>query len=246
MQFRFRILAVLLSVFVCISLFSCKTAPVIPQSSPTPTATATATPTPTATPEPTAIPTPVHQIFPITFGLSNGSSYQNEFFNIAVDVDDDWFVYTTDQYDLANEFSNTVTDDMRHQKYLMYLSTGTTIMDYDAVLHTGLKEIVIKINDIAPIKADYPDPVSFQVELSKGVVEAFEADGTAVYDDEIKDVTIAGHQASCWYLSYATKGYMVYTADISYWQGDYNIGIILTSTGTNQLDEMIAMFRAVN
>ena len=92
-----------------------------PTPSPTPTATPTPSPTPTPTPEPTPAPTPIHVIEPITFGQSQGTSYQNEYFNIAVDVDDHWFVYRTEQYDLANGFKKVLADDQRHKAYQMYL-----------------------------------------------------------------------------------------------------------------------------
>lgn len=215
-----------------------------PSPSPTPTAMPTATPEPTPTPTPE--PTPVHEVDPITFGLSSGYAYQNEFFNIAVDVDDRWFVYTTEQYDTQNELTGLTKERQRQQAYLAKLSSGESVMDYDAILRTGLEEIVIKINDISLIKDDYPDPVSFQTALAKDVAAAFEADGTVIYDNEIKPVTIAGRQASCWVLSYAAEGYMVYNADISFWQGDYDIAIVLISTGKDRLDEMITMFRAMN
>ena len=242
------VIALVMAVFMLASLAGCVGLNQ-PSPTPTPTATPTATPTPsptpTPTPEPTPEPTPFHEIEPITYGLSNGTTYQNEYFNIAVDVDDLWFVYTTEQYDLANNFTEPLTDVQRHQKYQMYLKADSTVLDYDAVLRTGLKEIVIKIYNIAQIKDHYPDPASYQAELSKSVIDAFEADGTKVYKSEIEPVKIAGQRASCWNMSYATKGYMVYIAQISYWKGDYNISVILISTGINRLDEMIAMFHAI-
>lgn len=214
-----------------------------PSPSPTPTATPTATPTPT--PEPTPSPTPYHEIFPITFGLSSGTSYQNEYFDIAVDVDDSWFVYSTEQYDMQNDLSGLTKQKLREQAYLENLSLGNAVMDYDAVLRTGLREIVIKVNDVSLIKGQYPDAASFQKELAHDVSEAFEGIGTKIYDNEIKAETIAGQQASCWYLSYADDAYMVYVVDISIWRGDYDIAIVLTSNGADHLQEMIAMLHTV-
>jgi hypothetical protein len=212
-----------------------------PSPNPTPTATATATPTH----EPTPSPTPYHEIFPITFGKSTGPAYQNEYFDIAFEVDDRWFVYSTEQYDIENELSGLTKEKLREQAYLANLSSGNPIMDYDAVLRTGLREIVIKVNDVAPIKGQYPDAASFQKDVAHDVSEAFEGIGTKIYDNEIKAETIAGQQASCWYLSYADDAYMVYVVDISIWRGDYNIAIILTSNGADHLQEMIAMLHTV-
>jgi len=243
MRLRNKILAVLLSVMVCVSLFSCKTAPTIADLTPTPAATATPTATPTPTPTPS--PTPYHEIFPITFGLSSGTSYQNEYFDFAVDVDDRWFVYSTEQYDMQNDLSGLTKEKLREQAYLENLLSGNPIMDYDAVLRTGLREIVIKVNDVSLIKGQYPDAASFQKDLAHDVTEAFEGIGTKIYDNEIKAQTIAGQQASCWYLSYADDAYMVYVVDISIWRGDYNIAIILTSNGADHLQEMIAMLHTV-
>jgi hypothetical protein len=216
---------------------------VSPTPSPSPAPIATATPTATPTPEPAPSPTPYHEIFPITFGLSTGTSYLNEYFDIAVDVDDRWFVYSTEQYDVQNDLSGLTKQKLREQAYLANLSSGTPVMDYDAVLRTGLKEIVIKINDVSLIKGQYPDAASFQKDVAHDVSEAFQKSGTEIYDNEIKSELIAGQQASCWYLSYADNAYMVYVVDISIWRGDYNIAIVLTSTGENHLDEMIAMLR---
>lgn len=242
-------LAMLFALLMLFSLVGC--AGIAQLISPTPTPTATPTATPVPTPEPTPIPvptpspTPYHEIYPITFGLSTGPSYQNEYFDIAFEVDDLWFVYSTEQYDIENELSELTKEKLREQAYLANLSSGNPIMDYDAVLRTGLREIVIKVNDVALIKGQYPDAASFQKDVAHDVCEAFEGIGTKIYDNEIKAETIAGQQASCWYLSYADDAYMVYVVNISIWRGDYNIAIVLTSNGADHLQEMIAMLHTV-
>lgn len=242
-------LAVLLALLMLFSLVGC--AGIAQLISPTPTPTATPTATPVPTPEPTPIPvptpspTPYHEIYPITFGLSTGPSYQNEYFDIAFEVDDLWFIYSMEQYDKQNELEGLAKEKLRQQAYLANLSSGSIVMDYDAVLRTGLKEIVVKINNVALIKDQYPDAASFQKDVAQGVSDAFQEIGTKVYDNEITTETIAGQQASCWYLSYADDAYMVYVVDISIWRGDYNIAIILTSNGADHLKEMIAMLHTV-
>jgi len=246
MQFRNRIIALLLALISLLLLTACGDILQAITLTPMPTAMLTPTATPTPTPTPTLEPTPYHDIYPITFGLSTGSSYLNEYFDIAFEVDDLWFVYSTEQYDKQNELSGLTKEKLRQQAYIANLSSGNIIMDYDAVLRTGLKEIVIKINDVALIKDKYPNAASYQKAVAQDVSEAFQEIGTEIYNNEIKTETIAGQQASCWYLSYADDAYMVYVVDISIWRGDYNIGIILTSNGADNLQEMIAMLHAVD
>lgn len=243
-------LAVLLALLMLCSLTGCTGIEQLSVPTPSPTATPTATPVPTpeptATPEPTPSPTPYHEIYPITFGLSTGTSYQNQYFDIAFEVDDLWFIYSMEQYDIQNELKGLAKEKLRQQAYLSNLASGSIVMDYYAVLRTGLREIVVKINNVALIKDQYPDAASFQKDVAQGVSDAFQEIGTKIYDNEITTETIAGQQASCWYFSYAENAYMVYVVNISIWRGDYNMAIILTSNGADHLKEMIAMLHTVN
>jgi len=244
MQFRNRMIALLLCLLVGFTLISCQSISAILK--PTPALTATPTQTATVTPTLTAIPTPDPNTSPITFGLSTGTSYRNEYFNIALDVNDRWFINTTSQYDLENGFSAQLPDEQREPLYLEYLSSGAPVEDYYAVLHSGLKEITIEINLIAPMKEIFPDATSLQEAIAQDIRESFKQEGTQIEVDSISNITIAGQQASCWNFSYAGDGYQIYTAQISIWRGDYNIGILLSSIGEDALQEMIAMFHTMN
>ena len=120
-----------------------------PAPTPTPTATPTATPTPasTATPEPTASPTPYHKIYPITFGLSNDVPYQNEFFNLSIDLDDLWFAEPTKRLDQYNGFLPDMTNKQRVEEYLKRLKNRDDVYDFFAHTDTGLQTIQIRIKN---------------------------------------------------------------------------------------------------
>jgi len=244
MQFRNRMIALLLALTSLLLLTAC--GDILQAITLTPMPTAMLTPTATVTPTLTPIPTPDPDTSPITFGLSTGTSYRNEHFNIALDVNDRWFINTTSQYNLENGFSAQLPDEQREPLYLEYLSSGAPVEDYYAVLHSGLKEITIEINLIAPMKEIFPDATSLQEAIAQDIRESFKQDGTQIEVDSISNITIAGQQASCWNFSYAGDGYQIYTAQISIWRGDYNIGILLSSIGEDALQEMIAMFHTMN
>jgi len=161
-------------------------------------------------------------------------------------VSDRWFVNTISQYDLENGFSSQLPDEERELLYLEYLSSGAPVEDYYAVLHSGLEEIEIKVNLIAPMKEIYPDAATLQEDIAQDIRESFKQSNTEIFADSFSPTLVAGQLAPCWYFTYAGDGYAIYTAQFSIWRGDYNIGIILSSVGEDNLKEMLAMFRMMN
>jgi hypothetical protein len=242
MQFQNRILLILLSVLVCFSLVSCKTAPDVPDLTPTPTATATPTPSPTPTPEPTPSPTPYREIYPITFGLSTGNSYQNEYFNVKVDLNDRWYANSSLELDAASGFPMEIPDELRQSEYLDVLPKGGAVQEYYAHMHTGLQEFSILVSDVKTAMTVYDSVADYHevnIELIRGVfIEA----GATVIRDEHTTAMFAGQEQSCWFFSYELDGYTTYNAQVIQIQGDYAMNIFVTSVIEDRTTDILAMF----
>jgi len=242
MQFRNRILLILLSVLVCFSLVSCKTAPDVPDLTPTPTATATPTPSPTPTPEPTPSPTPYREIYPITFGLSTGNSYQNEYFNIKVDLNDRWFTNSSLELDMASGFPMEVPDELRQTEYLDALPKGGAVQEYAARMHTGLQEMSILVSDVKTAMTVYDSAAEYHeanIELMRSMfIEA----GATVIRDEHTTTMFAGREQSCWFFTYELGGYTTYNAQVIQIQGDYALNVFVSSGIEDRTADLLAMF----
>jgi hypothetical protein len=242
MQFRLRVLVVFLCLLVALSLVSCQSITGLLQPTPAPTPTATPTPTPTATPEPTPTPTPYHEIFPITFGLSTELSYQNEFFNVKLDLNKNWFTAASAELDLANGFPMEVPKDVRKSEYLDYLPKGLPVQEYSAHLHTGLGEISILVNNAKEAMAAYDSVAAYHegnIELIRGaLIDA----GATMLRDEHTTTVLAGTEQSCWFFSYDSYGYTTYNAQVIFQQGDYTMNIYVSTIGTDHTADILALF----
>ena len=242
MQFRNRILLILLSVLVCFSFVSCKTAPDVPVLTPTPTATATPTPSPTPTPEPTPSPTPYREIYPITFGLSTGTSYQNEYFNIKVDLNDRWYANSSLELDMASGFPMEIPKELRQSEYLDALPKGGAVQEYYAHMHTGLQEISILVSDVKTAMTVYDSAAAYHevnIELMRSLfIEA----GATVIRDEHTTTMFAGQEQSCWFFSYELGGYTTNNAQVIQIQGDYALNVFVSSVIEDHTADLLAMF----
>ena len=242
MQFRLRILAVLLCLLVALSLVSCQSIAGLLQPTPAPTPTATPTPTPTPTPEPTPSPTPYREIYPITFGLSTGLSYQNEFFNVKLDLNNNWFTSTSAELDVASGFPMELPEDVRQSEYLDYLPKGQPVQEYSAHTHTGLQEISILVNDAKEAMAAF-DSVSDYHEGNIGLIRGALVDaGATMLRDEHTTTMLAGKEQSCWFFSYDSYGYTTYSAQVIFQQGDYTMNIYVSTIGTDHTADILALF----
>lgn len=242
MQFRNRILLILLSVLVCFSFVSCKTAPDVPDLTPTPTATATPTPSPTPTPEPTPSPTPYREIYPITFGLSTGNSYQNEYFNIKVDLNDRWFANSSLELDMASGFPMEVPDELRQTEYLDALPKGGAVQEYSARMHTGLQEMSILVSDVKTAMTVYDSAAEYHeanIELMRSMfIEA----GATVIRDEHTTTMFAGQEQSCWLFTFELGGYTTYNVQVIQIHGDYALNVFVSSVIEDRTTDILAMF----
>jgi len=242
MQFRNRILLILFSVLVCFSFVSCKTAPDVPDLTPTPTATATPTPSPTPSPEPTPSPTPYREIYPITFGLSTGNSYQNEYFNVKVDLNDRWFANSSLELDMASGFPMEVPDELRQTEYLDALPKGGAVQEYYARMHTGLQEMSILVSDVKTAMTVYDSAAEYHevnIELMRSMfIEA----GATVIRDEHTTTMFAGQEQSCWFFTFELGGYTTYNAQVIQIQGDYALNVFVSSVIEDRTTDILAMF----
>ena len=239
----------MLSVMVCVSLLSCKTAPTIADPTPSPAATATPAATPTATPEPTPSPTPsptpYREIYPITFGLSTGLSYLNEYFNVKLDLNKNWFAATSAELDLASGFPMELPEDVRESEYLDYLPKGGPVQEYSAHLHTGLGEISILVNNAKDAMTPF-DSVADYHEGNIGLIRGALIDaGATMLRDEHTATMFAGKEQSCWFFSYDSYGYTTYNAQVIFQQGDYTMNVYVSSIGTDHTEDILALFMPI-
>jgi hypothetical protein len=242
MHFCRRLIAVLLCLLVGVSLVSCQSIAGLIKPTPMPTPTATPTPTASPTPVPTPSPTPYREIYPITFGLYNGLSYQNEYFNIKLDLNKNWFASTTAELDTASGFPMELPEDVRESEYLDYLPKGLPVQEYSAHLHTGLGEISILVNDAKDAMAAYDSVAAYHegnIELIRGaLIDA----GATMLRDEHTTTMLAGKEQSCWFFSYDSYGYTTYSAQVILLQGDYSMNVYVSSIGTDHTADILALF----
>ena len=246
MLLRNRVLTVLLSIATCALLVSCKTAPAIPKVTPTPTATQAPTATPTVTPEPTPSPSPYHEIYPITFGRSTGTSYQNEYFNIKCDLNVRWFAAASAELDQDSGFPSEIPKDMRETEYLDYLPKGAPVQEYSAHMHTGLQTISILVNNAKNAMMAYDSVYDYHEANIKLIRGGLTKAGATIVRDEHTATMLAGKEQSCWFFTYDSFGYTTYNAQVILQQGDYTMNIYLSSIGADHTADLLALFQPVN
>ena len=242
MQLRKRIIALLLCILTGFTLVSCQSITAIIE--PTPTATPTATPTvaPTPTPEPTPSPTPYREIYPITFGLSTGLSYQNEYFNVKIDLDDKWYTATSAELDTLSSFPMEIPKDLRQSEYLDYLPKSLPVQEYSAHLNTGLAEISIIVSDAKNTMTAFSSVADYHEANIKLIREALTGAGAEIVRDEHTTTMFLGKEQSCWFFSYDSGGYTTYDAQVIFQQGDYMMNVYVSSIGVDHTAELLAMF----
>jgi hypothetical protein len=242
MQLRKRMIALLLCILTGFTLVSCQG--ITASIEPTPTATPTATPTltPTPTPEPTPSPTPYHEIYPITFGASTGLSYQNEYFNVKIDLNDKWYASSSAELDTLSGFPMEIPKDLRKSEYLDYLPKGLPVQEYSAHLNTGLAEISVIVSDAKNAMAAFGSVADYHEANIKVIREALTGAGAVMTRDEHTTTMFLGKEQSCWFFSYDSGGYATYNAQVIFQQGDYMMNVYVCSVGVDHTVELLAMF----
>jgi len=131
MRLRNKILAVLLSVMVCVSLFSCKTAPTIADLTPSPAATPTPTATPSPTPTPTPAPTPEPDVRDFVPGTNDENGYHSDFFRFGFLVPTGYESSDRSFINEENSVDSSLTDPETIRKALiMQLKTQEILYDF--------------------------------------------------------------------------------------------------------------------
>ncbi|NLI55094.1 MAG: hypothetical protein GX417_12360 [Clostridiales bacterium] len=253
MSNRNRAIAILLAALTALLLTACRRLPdaaglVTPTPTASPTAVPTAAPTavPTATPEPTARPTPYREIMPITFGLSDTNSYQNEYFDVAIDLNDKWFAGSTLQLDLENEFPMKIPNALRREEYLEYLRKGSAVEEYHAYANTGLKEISVIVSDISSVIDQYSSLAEYHDADIALIRVALINMGATILQDDHTTAMFAGREQSCWYFAYENDGYVTYNAQVLLQNGDYCMNVYVNSIIKDQVPNVLSMFRPMS
>ncbi len=250
MRYWSRILALLLAVLLCIPLFSCANGSERwnTKTSDLKIMTNTQTPEPTLMPtsEVVSSPTPEHEILPITFGTSSGNSYLNEYFDIAVDLDELWFTEKARQNDEENGIAGDITEGEREQAYLDELKNGNSIQDFYAHTHTGLKAINIRVYNLSVQDDQYPDIFMHYIDQTYQLRDVFESNGLQVTEGLCGKAIIAGETQFCWYYTYEYGGIVWDCALVMMNRGDYVMTILTSSMVTKHAEEMLSLFHKVS
>ena len=250
MRYRDRFIVLLLFALLSIQLFSCAYGSgrwqatifhsQIPALTPTPESTSV------STPECTPSQTPYHEVLPITFGMNSGNSYQNEYFNIAVDLDELWFAEDSRQINEENQGTENYSVEEREQSYLDQLNAGNTICEFYAHTHTGLKAISIDVYDYSAQEDQYPDIFMHYINRTFRLKDVFESNGLQVTEGYCGKATIAGETQFCWYYTYEYNG-IVWDCALAMMQRDNYVMTILTSSMvTKHAEEMLSLFHKVS
>ena len=226
------VIALVMAVFMLASFTGC--ADLAQLISPTPTLTAT----PTATPEPLIR----KEGMPITFGQMSGNSYVNEYFDVAVDLDDLWFTEDTKHLDEINGFAGEVPYSEREQAYSDLLNNGNMVREFYAHSHTGLKAISIDIYDYSQVPDQYPDIFMHYISGTLKITQGLKDQGYSILNGVNSSTTIAGETQYCFYFSYEKNGTVWNCAYVLMNRDKYVMSILFSSMVTNHVDEMIGFF----
>jgi len=199
-------------------------------------------PTPTPTPEPTPDPQIWVEGVPITFGQMSTNTYENEYFDIAVDLDDLWFAEDTKNLDEINGFAGEVPLTEREQAYLDLLNNGNMVREFYAHSHTGLKAISIDIYDYSQVPDQYPDIFMHYISGMTKITQELKKYGYTILDGVNDSTTIAGELQYCFYFGYEKDGTVWNCAYVMMNRDKYVMSILISSMVTDHVDEMIALF----
>lgn len=144
MQFRNRMIALLLCLLVGFTLISCQSKIAILQPTPTPTATPTPTPTPTATPALNADS--------FSLGVGDEIGYLSKYFDFGFRLPEGWMAYDRSYIDLANMIEADDSDPEAYDReYQTLLKSGQTIYDYVGYNKSANEMILVLLKDNSDI-----------------------------------------------------------------------------------------------
>ena len=221
-------------------LTGCKGAQQVSASTPEPSATQS------STPEPTASPTPYHKIYPITFGLSNDVPYQNEFFNLSIDLDDLWFAEPTKRLDQYNGFLPDMTNKQRVEEYLKRLKNRDDVYDFFAHTDTGLQTIQIRIKNYSMLQGMYSVINSYLNAFFELLLDNSQGGDIQLLQSAPGNILIAGEKHPCWRFSIERDGVVDYNAFALFLNGNYVMNVFVSSSVTDHVDEMLALIHPLS
>ena len=198
-------------------------------------------PTPTPTAMPTAEPMLKVDGIPITFGQSSQNSYVNEYFDIAIDLDDLWFAEDTRQLDQINGFAVQLSDEKRQQAYLDLLNSGNSVTEFYAHTNTGLEAIHVQCYDYSQQENQYPDITMHFIENSFKLRDLLVSNGYNMLDGLSLTADIAGSMQFCFYFSYERYGVVWDCAMVMMKRDNYVMTILFSSMVTKHAKEMITL-----
>ncbi len=241
MRYWSRILALLLAVLLCIPLFSCTGDK--PTTQPEKTTEGVLNWAGRGKEEKKTALEP--EGYPITFGLSTGvaslsKTYINPYFNIRVDLDQDWFIHSTSEIDALNDISTRGWEESRKQEYLDILATGVEVTDCYAESNSGL--YVINIDIVHMSEEDRADDgmafVNRYVGLSRDV---FQKNELLLSTDRLGNTTVARKSWPCWFYSSEIAECESNSVCVFLQQNDYVLILKISCLGTNVIPDILAM-----
>ena len=241
MRYWSRILALLLAVLLCIPLFSCTGDKLITQPGKTTEGVLNwaghGKEDKKTTPEP--------ETYPITFGLSTGvaslsRTYINPYFNIRLDLDQDWFIGSTREIDALNNLSNLDWEEQRQPMYLDLLATGVEVIDCHAETNSGISVInvyVVQMNE----EDQAEDGMAFVNRYIGLCRDIFQTNGLQLSEDVLSKATVAQKSWPCWLYTSEVDACESNTACVFLQQNDYALILQISTLGTNIIPEILAM-----
>ncbi len=238
MRYWSRILALLLTVLLCIPLFSCTGDKLTTQ----PEKTTEGVLNWAGRGKEEQKTTPEPELYPITFGLSTGKNYFNPYFNLELDLDESWFVAQTLQLDEANSFSAEVPQGKRKKEYLDFLAQGKAVRDFYAQSNTGLLEIDINVTKRTADDSGDPYLTDYHMEYVETMRELMKQSGAELKDENFGIFMLGEEVQTCFYYSYDFEGYTVYCAHALIPGDDYLLSLFASSIEKDHVRELLALF----
>ena len=155
-------------------------------------------------------------------GNVNGSVYENDFIGIGCELDEQWTYCTEEE--------------------LAELSNDNVIYDIVAKRYSGYDKIQINLEKVDNAQLDGLNIKQNFESLAPMIVSSFENSGCSNVTYEVSTRKIGDKEFDCSNVSYVEEGMIYFISMISIKCDGYLANITFTTTGSDLIDELAAMF----
>ena len=180
----------------------------------------------TASNEPT---TPEEVVPEFSLGQTSGSTYTNDFLGVRFDLPTGWQFYTDEQI-LA---LNNIVGDYIDESVAEQLKNANIIYDMYAVNHSNGNSINVTMEKLNAVQAMNLDTKAILEGQSSNITTMFQKMGISNISIKYQKVTVGGKEHDGLVISGTSSSVSIYETMIAYQRGDYLVYITACSTQTD-------------